>query len=88
MRDKAVEFMLSMLKESFDEIHITAINYERAASINELKQISGNINLKVVVEDNPFELVSKFNKEDEKSVLVVLGSMYLLGEIKSHLAHK
>jgi dihydrofolate synthase/folylpolyglutamate synthase len=88
MRDKAVEHMLSMLKESFDEIHITPINYERAASIDELKQIAGNINLNVFVEDDSIELVSKFNKEDEKSVLVVLGSMYLLGEIKSRLTNK
>jgi len=88
MRDKAVENMLSMLNESFDEIHITTIKYERAASINELKQIAGNINLNVIVEDDPLVLVDKFGKEDQKSVLVVLGSMYLLGEIKSRLTHK
>ena len=88
MRDKAVEEMLTMLKECFDEIHITAIKYERACSIKELKEIAGNINLKIVVENDPLELVSKFNNEDEKSVLVVLGSMYLLGEIKSRIVHK
>jgi folylpolyglutamate synthase/dihydropteroate synthase len=88
MRDKDVEYMLSMLKESFDVIHITTINYERAASIDELKQIACKINLNVLVEDNPFEFVEKFDKEDKKSVLVVLGSMYLLGEIKSRIAHK
>ena len=88
MRDKAVEEMLNMLKECFDEIHITAIKYERACSIKELKEIASNINLKIVVEDDPLELVSKFNNEDEKSVLVVLGSMYLLGEIKSRIVHK
>ena len=88
MRDKAVEFMLSMLNDSFDEIHITTINYERAASIDELKQIAGKINLNVLVEVDPLVLVDKFGKEDQKSVLVVLGSMYLLGEIKSRLAHK
>ena len=88
MRDKAVEYMLLMLQESFDEIHITSTNYERAASINELKEITGKINLNVLMETDPFEFVDKFDKEDEKSVLVVLGSMYLLGEIKSRIAHK
>jgi dihydrofolate synthase / folylpolyglutamate synthase len=88
MRDKAVEYMLSMLKESFDEIHITTINYERAASIDELKQIAGKINLNVDVTNDPLELVNNFGKDDKKSVLVVLGSMYLLGEIKSRIAHK
>lgn len=88
MRDKAVETMLTMLKKYFDEIHVTTIKYERACSINELKEIAAKINLNVIVENDPFELVDKFDNEDKKSVLVVLGSMYLLGEIKSHLAHK
>jgi dihydrofolate synthase/folylpolyglutamate synthase len=88
MRDKAVEEMLSMLGKYFDEIHVTSINYERACSVNELREIADKLNIKVVVENNPFELLSKFDKDDEKSVLVVLGSMYLLGEIKSRLAHK
>ena len=88
MRDKAVESMLSMLNESFDEIHITSIDYERAASIVELKQIAGNLNLNVLVEDDPMDFVDKFCNEEGKNVLVVLGSMYLLGEIKSRMAHK
>jgi len=88
MKDKALESMSSMLFAHFDEIHITPIKYERAASINELKQIADKINLKVLVEDNPSEFVANFGKKDKKSVLVVLGSMYLLGEIKSQLNHK
>jgi dihydrofolate synthase / folylpolyglutamate synthase len=88
MRDKAVEKMLGILKNCFDEIHITPIKYERACTINELKDIAGKININVFAEDDSLDLVSKFIKEDENSVLVVLGSMYLLGEIKSRLAHK
>jgi dihydrofolate synthase / folylpolyglutamate synthase len=88
MKDKAVESMLSMLTAHFDEIHVTAINYERAASIQELKQISDRINLSVLSENDPVEFVINFTKQDKNSVLVVLGSMYLLGEIKSRLAHK
>ena len=87
MRDKAVEIMLSMLKEYFDEIHVTTLNYDRACSIKELNEIAGRISLSVIAENDPFELVDKFDKKNEKSVLVVLGSMYLLGEIKSRLAH-
>ena len=88
MRDKAIANMLSMLKEYFDEIHVTSINNERACTINELKEIAAKININVLVEDNPLELVLSFNKENEKNVLVVLGSMYLLGELKSRLDHK
>jgi dihydrofolate synthase / folylpolyglutamate synthase len=88
MRDKAVEKMLGMLKVCFNEIHITTVEYDRACSINELKEIAGNIRLNVIAEDDSLSLVSKFSKEDRNNVLVVLGSMYLLGEIKSRLAHK
>jgi dihydrofolate synthase/folylpolyglutamate synthase len=88
MKDKAVANMLSLLKEYFDEIHVTTINIERACTINELKEIAGKININVLVEEDPLELVLNFNQENEKNVLVVLGSMYLLGELKSLLDHK
>jgi dihydrofolate synthase/folylpolyglutamate synthase len=88
MRDKAVDKMLSFLKECFDEVHITNINNDRACTINELNEIAGKIDLNVIVEEDCLELINNFTKENENSVLVVLGSMYLLGEIKSNLAHK
>jgi dihydrofolate synthase / folylpolyglutamate synthase len=88
MKDKAVEKMLLMLKDYFNEIHVTTINYDRACSIKDLIEIAGKINLSVIVEEDPLELVDKFDNEDEKCVLVVLGSMYVLGELKSRLDHK
>lgn len=88
MRDKAIEEMLVMLWEYFDEIHITSIIYERASTIDELKKIGDKINLILTAEENPTEFINKFENEDEKCVLVVLGSMYVLGEIKSRLANK
>ena len=53
-----------MLNESFDEVHITSINYERACSIIDLKQIADKISLTAFVEDDPIEFVDKFGKED------------------------
>jgi dihydrofolate synthase / folylpolyglutamate synthase len=88
MRDKAVEDMLAMLWEYFDEIHITTINYERASTIDELKTIADKMGLNVFVEENPVEYITGFEKKEVKSVLVVLGSMYILGEIKTQLGHK
>jgi dihydrofolate synthase / folylpolyglutamate synthase len=88
MKDKSVEEMLSMLWEYFDEIHITSIEYERACTINELNKVADKMHLNVIIEPNPNDFINKFLQKDEKSVLVVLGSMYMLGEIKSHLVNK
>ncbi|MDR3666298.1 MAG: bifunctional folylpolyglutamate synthase/dihydrofolate synthase [Ignavibacteriaceae bacterium] len=88
MRDKAVENMLSMLNKYFDEIHITSINYDRACTITELIEIADKLNIKVLAEHDPVALVRNFSKEDKNNVLVVLGSMYVLGELKSRLEYK
>lgn len=82
MRDKAISDMLSMLIPVFDEILITKMNYERSADIQEITVIAENLGAKVNVCHNPVECVEEFMNGDKKNCLVVLGSMYLLGEIK------
>jgi len=82
MKDKAIKEMLTMLRDSFDEILVTEINYERACKISELEKIANEINLKVKSVANPGEYVAAFKGEDSSKCLVVLGSMYLLGAIK------
>lgn len=83
MRDKSIEEMLSMLKPFFTKIFVTQINYERSATIDELTAIAQ----KVGIDANPAKDVSDFlrdfKRKDHDDCLVILGSMYLLGEIKS-----
>lgn len=85
MKDKAIEEMLIELKSSFDDVYITQIQNERSAKTEILKKIS--IRLGIIVDEvsDPTVFVRHFVKEGENSCLVVLGSMYLLGEIKSSL---
>jgi dihydrofolate synthase/folylpolyglutamate synthase len=83
MKDKAVKEMFQMLRNFFDEIHITTIDFERASSLEELTGISKQINLSVIPEENPIKFISEFEQGDRRKCLVVLGSMYLLGVIKS-----
>jgi dihydrofolate synthase / folylpolyglutamate synthase len=84
MRDKSSEEMLKMLSEVFDEITVTEIKYERASSSTELKEKAVKLNIPVKTETNPAEVVRHFaSTGDRKDCLVVLGSMYLLGEIKT-----
>jgi dihydrofolate synthase/folylpolyglutamate synthase len=85
MRDKAVGEMLTLLARYFDEIFLTTINYERAASLIELSEICDGINIKYNTVDKPVEFVRNFITKPKDKCLVVLGSMYLLGEIKTGL---
>lgn len=82
MRDKAIGAMLIALNKSFDEIHLTEIEYERSATIKDLKNICDKTGITVTEEPNAVGYINKFLKGDKENCLVVLGSMYLLGDVK------
>jgi dihydrofolate synthase/folylpolyglutamate synthase len=88
MKDKAIKEMLTELDKYFDEIRISDIAYERAAKTGDLVKLASEIDIKVVIESNPVEFIESFKKNDGDDCLVVLGSMYLLGEIKSKIGQK
>lgn len=85
MKDKAIKEMLSLVRDSFDKILITDIDYDRACKISDLEKIANEIKLKVNSVTKPGEFVAAFKEEDPSKCLVVLGSMYLLGAIKTDL---
>jgi dihydrofolate synthase / folylpolyglutamate synthase len=85
MKDKAVSEMLKMVAGKFDEIIVTDIKYERACTSSELEKIAGSLGIPVKTENNPVDFVRKFASGKPDRCLVILGSMYLLGEIKSSL---
>jgi len=85
MRDKAIDEMMVKLSEKFDEIIITGIEYERAASVEEISNICKRLNLNYSSTREPAKMVINFKQRDRNECLVVLGSMYLLGEIKQSL---
>ena len=88
MKDKSIKEMLFDLSKSFDEIRVSEINYERAAKVEDLIKLAGEINVKVTTETKPDEFIESFKDKGEDDCLVVLGSMYLLGEIKSKISQK
>ena len=88
MKDKSIKEMLFELNKNFDEIRICNINYERAAKVEDLIKLADEINVKVTTETKPAEFIESFKEKDEDDCLVVLGSMYLLGEIKSKIRQK
>lgn len=85
MRDKAIGAMLIELNKYFDEIHLTEIKYERSANIKDLKNICENIGITASEEPDALNCINKFLKGKKENCLVVLGSMYLLGDVKKSL---
>jgi len=85
MKDKDVKQMLIELNKSFDEIHLTQTENERSAKIDELIKICDDINFKAIKTPVWIDLINTFLNEKEENCLVVLGSMYLLGEVKNKL---
>ncbi|MCW8809886.1 MAG: bifunctional folylpolyglutamate synthase/dihydrofolate synthase [Ignavibacteriaceae bacterium] len=87
MRDKAIGEMLKMLSGYFNQFIITGINYERAASLEEISQECNRLNINYSTIKEPGEFIRKFKKRSKDECLVVLGSMYLIGEIKAALVN-
>jgi dihydrofolate synthase / folylpolyglutamate synthase len=85
MRDKAIANMLQLLSKYFDEILLTEIQYERAAKPPELKIQCDRLNISSEIIENPAKYIEDFKTNPQDECLVVLGSMYLLGEIKQQL---
>jgi len=88
MRDKNISSMLKELNNYFDEIFVTEIDYERAAKIEEIKNIAAGINVNVLAAKNYIEFIDAFMNNSTGDCLVVLGSMYLIGSIKAQIQNK
>lgn len=88
MRDKAIPEMLKKAASHFDSIYVTSIGYERAATTEDLTAIASQLGINTAVVEKPAEFVVSFESEDKDSCLVVLGSMYLLGVVKSSISKK
>lgn len=85
MRDKAIGEMLQMLSEYFDEILLTDLEYERSAKVEEISELCKQLNITVRQIKGHTKFVQGFITKNRDECLVILGSMYLLGEIKQQL---
>jgi len=85
MRDKNIDEMLLLVKDSFTSIYFCEIKYERAASIGLLTERAEKHGVQFSVIKNLDKFIKEQIKGDKDSCLVVARSMYLLGEIKSIL---
>ncbi|PKL82407.1 MAG: hypothetical protein CVV24_10210 [Ignavibacteriae bacterium HGW-Ignavibacteriae-3] len=85
MRDKSIRDMLTLLDPYFSKIILTGIDMERSATSEELKTIADSCGISTEINSDPVSFITAFRKKEGDSCLVVLGSMYLLGEIKSKM---
>lgn len=85
MKDKDIDQMLEKLAPYFDEIRFSAIEYERALTIEELISRSEKYKHKIFREDSPANYLNKFLQTKNNNCLVLLGSIYLLGKIKENI---
>jgi len=88
MKDKAVKEMLSAVSLYFDDIYVTHVNMERSCTIDDLTSIGKELGIKTQPVEKADEFVQQFRNREPKECLVVMGSMYLLGEIKTILQNK
>jgi folylpolyglutamate synthase/dihydropteroate synthase len=85
MTDKNAKDMLGKLKNYFQNIYLTEINNVRSYSIDDLKKVAVELNIDAKTVQQPSEFVRNYFTKPESECLVVLGSMYLIGEIKTNL---
>ncbi len=86
MSDKNAEEMLKMLGSAFGKVLLTkAENNERSREPEELRNICINLGFESSICDKPAEYIKDYCKGKSGTILAVLGSIYLLGDIKEKL---
>jgi len=86
MKDKNALEILKKLEQIFNKIFITEIKSERSFKIEELARVAKEAGTDAELLYNPASYIENFRiNAKENDCLVVLGSMYLLGEVKSLL---
>ncbi len=85
MQDKNIAQMLQLLNPFFNKIYVASTNYERAATIRELNTIAEKNKIEVEEILEPSKMLKKYLKKKSNECFVILGSIYLLGDIKNKL---
>lgn len=86
MKDKDYISSLKILHPYFDEIYVLSIEYERAASTDELIKTAAALGISVKSLAEPDNFIKNFiAKKNSNHCLVALGSIYILGEVKLKL---
>ncbi len=86
LRDKAAFEMLTILSPYFTDFYVTAVKNERALTIEELLKLCKTLGLRAKPLSDPEVFIRNFEKEENDNCMAILGSMYLLGELKEKIS--
>lgn len=85
LKDKDIPSMVKIIGNTFSKVFVTDINYERKEEPENIKKLFEANGVEAQIVLNKKEFLIDYLKKKSNSCLVVTGSMYLLGEIKSIL---
>ena len=86
MRDKALQEMAEILFPIADRVIVTKVNNPRAATTSELLQAASRTGAKIYEEQTVAAALARAHEISEpQDVIVVTGSIFLIGEVMSTL---
>ncbi|MBS3944674.1 MAG: hypothetical protein KGZ42_04200, partial [Melioribacter sp.] len=88
MKDKDIVTMLKKLKPYFNTFYAVQPGFDRAVTVEELVEIGKGNGIQLLQLKDYNRVIENFVKGETGDCLVVLGSIYLLGEIKSKMIKK
>lgn len=88
MKDKDIVTMLKQLKPYFNTFYAVQPGFDRAVTVEELVEIGKGNGIQLLQLKDYNRVIENFVKGETGDCLVVLGSIYLLGEIKSKMIKK
>ena len=85
MNDKDIAGMLGKLKPFFTEFYFTAIPNERSETPENVRKTAASLDINGCILEKTSQFIERQKLDKGNSCTVVLGSIYLLGEIKKNL---
>ena len=85
LKDKNIKEMLKTLKPYFDNIFFVELTIDRATPLNGLLDLGKELGVEAIPVEDASKFVKDFAEKPSNTCLAVLGSMYLVGEIKRNL---
>ena len=82
LMDKDVKQMLRFLSECASSFYVTSVKSERATSPEKIAEIGNDLGMEISITGNPVEAIKNNVAKSGGKNIFVLGSIYLLGEIK------
>ena len=85
LKDKDISSMVKVIDKNFDKVFVTEIDYERKEEPEIIIKLfeENNVNAELITDKKEF--LKNYLDNKSNNCLVITGSMYLIGEIKSIL---